>query len=257
MQYQCDLNTTVVSYGDGTYDVYQWVDNCQYWYQILDGGGGGDTGMPLPPPAPLPPPRLAPDSACKATADSRPVSNVGVDFGAAAPSFGPLGSLNVLNDLSAAEAAARTANGPERGGYILASNGTYAVVTVPNLYPSSDLCEYGMSGGMPSIASPAYVVAFWHTHPAAGTNLSSSQCPGRPGQAELGVSGPDHDVAMNSVTNATTPGVSGYTNTNYVVQREANNGPIDFFRYGSNNGTYYADAAVQRPTGSTTACTMN
>lgn len=264
IQYQCDLNTTVVNYGDGTYDVFQWIDNCQYWYRVLDGPGGSPSGpgSPLPPVPPLPPP-LPPDSACVGTADARPVSNAGVDFGTAAPRFGPLGSLTVLNDLSAAEAAARSSNGPERGGYILAQNGVYALVSVPNTYAPGgalagpSLCDYGMDGGMPSVTSPAYVVGFWHTHPAAGTDLSSSQCPGRAGAAVLGVSGPDQDVAMNSVSNTTTPGVSEYSNTNYVIQRESASGPIDFFRYGSNNGTYYAAPAVQRDAGSTTGCALH
>jgi hypothetical protein len=253
-----------------------WTDHWTDWYSpegcvivehydtrwIPD--GGGESGGGNPPPAinllPVDSIPLPPDSACKAAADSRPVSNAGVDFGAAAPSFGPLGSLNVQNALTAAEAAARTSNGPERGGYILAQAGVYTVVPVQNTYApggalaGGSLCDYGMDGGMPSVASPGYVVAFWHTHPATGTSLTSAQCPGREGDAVLGVSGPDRDVAMNSVTNPTTPGVSEYSNTNYVVQREANGGPIDFFRYGSNNGTYYASAVAQRDAASTTSC---
>ena len=217
------------------------------------GGGGPPTGDPQPPLPPPPPPPVNPDTACTRSADAQPIPNTDVGQASAMPSYGPLGSLTIQNGLFSIEEAARTSGGPERGGYITAANGSYTLHEVPNSYPPNDLCDYGLAGGMPSAVSPAYIVAFWHTHPAAGTALTSSQCP-RPGTTVLGISAPDVAVAMNSVNNATTPGVSEYTNTNYVVQREANGGALDVFRYGSNHGTYYANDPVQRSSPSSTAC---
>jgi Big-like domain-containing protein len=47
IHYECDLNTQITYWDDGSYDVVQWVDNCRYYYQILSPGspgypGGGD-----------------------------------------------------------------------------------------------------------------------------------------------------------------------------------------------------------------------
>jgi hypothetical protein len=230
VQWQCDLNKQVVNYGDGTYDVLEWLDNCEYWYTVLDGSGGGSSGPSLPLPPDPPPPPVSPDTACVSNADSPPIAP-GATPGTP---HGPLASLTIQQALfNLADQTANSNPPDELGGVILQRNdGEYSFMPVPSASPSP--CSYTLPGRSP-VHSPndsSVVVAYVHTHPPENTPV---YCPdlNPPNQAvAFGVS--DSDWAAASY-------LQPYTDTNYMVD------PTSIVRFGFDAESNRSQTVWSRP----------
>jgi hypothetical protein len=242
VHFDCTLNTEIVQY-DGYYDVYQWIDGCVYFYTVPGGGGGGNDGgggggdqgsqgnqsnqNTV----------IAPDSACRASADSRPSIIPALpgqsDY---LPSYGPLGSQDVVRAVTDLGDAAWSAAGQhELGGVIILRAGQYAFVPMVNIHATetNNVCQY--ADATQYVANPGeLVVALVHTHPPENTPLGPSNCPvaDSAGRASLGPSLPDQSSADNT---------ADLTNTNYVVQRDAS-GTMTITRFGTNgDGSRYIE----------------